>query len=142
MPVPRPTISPAATPSAAATSAVAGVVLPMPMSPLMSNCAPAAISSRATAAPAASAARVCSGVSASSRWIAPLPRRTLCSISAARVDSARSVKSSSTPRSSTRTLTPWAPASALTPACPARNVRTIAPVIAGGNAETPCWATP
>ena len=38
--------------------------------------------------------------------------------------------------------TSWAEASALTPASPATKVRTIAPVIAGGYAETPWAATP
>ncbi len=142
MPVPRPVTSLAGSPSPAATIAAAGVVLPMPMSPLISSCAPLAISSRVTAAPALSAALVSSALSASSRWIAPLPRRILCRVSASRVVASRSSNSSSTPRSSTRTWTPWACASALTPARPPRNVRTIAPVIAGGNAETPCWATP
>ena len=55
-PVPRPTTSDAGSPSAAATSAAAGVVLPIPMSPLRSRSAPAAISSRATCSPTASAA--------------------------------------------------------------------------------------
>ena len=54
------------------------VVLPMPMSPAISRSAPASISSSATALPAASAAATSSAVSASSRWIAPEPRRTLC----------------------------------------------------------------
>ncbi len=70
--------------------------------------------------------------------MAPLLRRTLC----ARTSAGTSARSSSTPMSSTRTCTSWAAASAETPALPATKVRTMAPVIAGGYAETPWVATP
>ena len=130
----------AGSPSPAATSAAAGVVLPMPMSPLISSWAPAAISSGATAAPAASALRVSIGgervleVDRAGCRAAPCDRCTSAGTSS---------RSSSTPRSSTRT------ADAVRPGqrrdrrpCPATKVRTIAAVISGGYAETPCAATP
>ena len=106
MPVPRPVTSLAGTPSPAAISAAAGVVLPMPMSPPISRSAPSAISSSATAMPAAMAARVSSGVSASSRWIAPDERLILNRRTCVRTSLGSSASSLSTPMSSTRSCAP------------------------------------
>ena len=75
MPVPRPTTRAGSTSASSPTSAAAGVVFPIPMSPAISRSAPSSISSSATAAPSRRAATHSSRVMASSRSIDPLPRR-------------------------------------------------------------------
>ena len=78
IPVPRPTTATGSVSVSAAINVVAGVVLPMPMSPAISRSAPASTSSSAIRRPASIAATTSSAVSASSTAMLPLQRRTLC----------------------------------------------------------------
>ena len=86
----------------------------MPRSPVISSWAPSSTSSPATAAPRARDRSASSRVRASSRWIAPEPRRTLRAVTSA----GRSDRSASTATSRTVTATPCSRASAETPARP------------------------
>ena len=119
--------------AAAPTSVAATVVLPMPMSPGTSRSAPASISSSATAPPARQRGLDLLGGQRVLAVDRPGRRGVPC---AAPPPAGTPARSSSTPRSSTRTRAPCARASTVTAAPPRRNSRTISAVTCRGYAET------
>ena len=120
--MPRPVTSAGSRPISAAVSALAAVVLPMPISPTATTSTPRSSSPRATAWPLAIAR------SASARVIAG--------------PSVMSLVGRPTPTSTTLSSAPIARASTLTAAPPARMFATIWAVTSPGYAETPRDATP
>src|SRR5579875_873643 len=137
MPVPRPVTSAAGRPVRAATRAAAGVVLPMPMSPVNRHCAPSAARSAATWAPTSSALRASPSDMAGSRAMLPVPRRTF----ACRRPGAAG-RSPATPTSTTRTRAPTWRARTFTAAPPAQKLATICAVTSAGHGDTPSANTP
>ena len=128
MPVPRPTTWSAVSPKVAAISAAAGVVLPIPMSPRISRSAPGGdLGFGDRCDRPAVREPVSAALSASARSIGSDGPMWYADTSAGRPS-----RSSSTPRSSTRSATPCCRARALAPATPAAKARTMAAVTARG----------
>jgi hypothetical protein len=137
MPVPRPVTSAASRRVKCAISAADGVVLPMPMSPVTRQAAPAATSSLATSAPTSSAALASAVVIASPVAMSPVPRLTLrCHSKAA------GSRSAATPTSTTASWAPACRASTLIAAPPEQMLATICLVTSDGHGVTPDAATP
>ncbi len=115
MPVPRPVTSSAGRPVNAAISAAAGVVLPMPISPVTSSSAPAATARAATSAPTSSAARASARLIADPMDRSAVPGRTvrrsrIGESTAMGVATPTSVTSSSAPACRAKTVTAAPPA--------------------------------
>ena len=116
----------------------AGVVFPMPMSPVTRRSTPPlSTSSSATPAPAITARAASSRVIAGPRLRSSVPRRTF----AARSKGCLS-NSPATPTSRMLTLAPTVFARAFTAAPPVQKLLTIAVVTAWGHGETPRSRTP
>ena len=135
MPVPRPVTAAGARPVSAAIRAAAGVVLPMPISPVTRQRAPSATSIAATSAPASSAAAAWSTVMAGPSVRSAVPAATLRSSSPG-----CSSRAAATPTSTTSTRAPCCRASTLMAAPPAQKLATICAVTSWGHGVTP-WAT-
>lgn len=123
--------------SSAQLSAAAAVLLPMPISPPTNSCVPQVRACAMLSAPAASASRNCAGVIAACSQIlahagAIQARRT-------RDNSPGSL---TTPRFTTSSRAPSSRASTAMAAPPRAKLRTISPVTACGNIDTPSAATP
>ncbi len=126
----------------AAMSAADGVVLAMPMSPVMRQRAPEAMARAATSAPTSRASSVSVRDMAGPTDRSAVPRATLrCSTPGSGGESLRS-NGDATPTSTTTTSAPTWRASTLTAAPPARKLATIWAVTSWGHGETPAACTP
>ncbi len=139
MPVPRPVRAATGSPHKAASTAVEGVVLAMPMSPVPNRSVSSA-SDWATSMPASMAATACSRVMAGPRAMLAVPGPTLFETILPAATSGP--KSAATPMSTTTTRAPASRPRALIPAMPAAKPWTICPVTSCGYLLTPSAATP
>jgi hypothetical protein len=137
MPVPRPVTAAGGRPVSAAMSAAAGVVLPMPISPVTRQRAPSSTSIAATSAPVSRAVAVCSIVMAGPPVRSAVPGATLRSSSPG-----WSSSGVATPTSTTSTRAPCWRASTLIAAPPAQKLATICAVTSCGHGVTPRATTP
>lgn len=113
-------------------SAVAAVVLPMPISPMPASVTPSAASARATSAPTASAASASARVSAGSTRRLPVPRRTARRCKGTTGESGTAERLPATPASTSASRTPCRAARTETAAPPAITLATIPAVTDDG----------